>query len=295
MPKNKFNLLILFIIFCNCSLATADTLMISSPNHAQDFAKCRQHFYQNTPPSLDLKGIANNELYPLCFHGFANLYAGVAKTTLFSAEHLTDKRLKLADKLERVDSFRPDSRLPSHLQIDPKYYQNQGFDKGHLAPNADMGDLASQYDSFALTNIVPQNPDHNRKIWRHIESHTRTLTHQFGESFVVTGVLFDGKQVAAMNGVFVPTHFFKAVYLPSQQAGAVYYSPNNASGDYQILSLNDFAHISGVVPFAVTNDDIAPMFALDLPSHTHAKNPAPTGLFGWIGAIIVALKMGLTT
>lgn len=289
--KNHISLLILIAIFANCQMATAQIKLHGNYHSAtaQNFAHCPTHFYKNTPPSLDLAKATSSQLYQLCFNGFASLYSGLTKTALFSAEHLTDKRLKLADKMERVDSFRRESRLPVELQVDQKSYQNQGFDKGHLAPNADMDSLASQYDSFSLANIIPQNPDHNRNLWRHIEQQTRALTLQFGESYVVTGVLFNGKQVAVMNGVYVPSHIFKAVYLPSQQVGAVYYSPNDNSGAYYLVSLDEFAKMTGIVPFVgVATSHIPPNFALSISKNE--QNPAPTGILGWARAMLTYFK-----
>lgn len=291
--KHKFLLWTLICppLFCLSLSANADIAITGEydANYAQDFAKCPEHFYHNTPPSLDLPTVVQADLYPLCYNGFAVLYAGVSKTALYSAEHLTDKRLQLADKLQRVDSFRPETRLPTHLQIDPKHYQGTGFDKGHLAPNADMPTLNAQYDSFSLANIAPQNAEHNRKIWRHIESHTRALTQQFGESFVVTGVLFNGEQVAVLNGVFVPTHFFKAVYLPNKKMGIVYYSPNDDSGQYELLSFDEFYKMTGVKPFdnpIIATHDKSP-FAIHSP--TQEKNTPPDGLLAWVRTIFGAI------
>lgn len=264
------------------------------PNAAQDFGKCGQHFYHHVPPNLDLPNGVANDLYQLCFNGFATLYAGTSKTALYSAEYLTHERLLMADKLERVDSFHVETRLPTVLQVDPKFYKSMGFDRGHLAPNADMSDVDSQYDSFSLANIVPQNGEHNRKVWRHIESHTRDLTRQFGESYVVTGVLFNGKTVPVMNGVFVPSHFFKAVYLPNKNIGAVYYSPNDDSGIYHVLSLDEFYRMTGVTPFVGKQHvQVSPSFTMHL-SESSQKTPPPKGIMDWFVAIILALKHGLS-
>lgn len=292
------NALLSFFLYFPLS-ANADIAITGEYNasYAQDFAKCPEHFYHNTPPSLDLPTAVQADLYPLCYNGFAVLYAGVSKTALYSAEHLTDKRLQLADKLERVDSFRPENRLPNHLQIDPKRYQGTGFDKGHLAPNADMPTADAQYDSFSLANIAPQNAEHNRKIWRHIETHIRHLTRQFGESFVITGVLFNGEQVAMMNGVFVPTHFYKAVYFPNKNMGIVYYSPNDESGTYRLLSFEEFYQLTGIEPFkkSIINtpnpstSNPHSVFSIRLPTQDQDTKTPPSGVLAWVRTILVAI------
>lgn len=57
---------------------------------------------------------------------------------------------------------------------------------------------------FSLANIVPQNPTHNRHLWADIETNVRYLTNR-SEVYVVTGPLFVGSQLTALNErVLVP-------------------------------------------------------------------------------------------
>lgn len=289
IPKPLFLLIIITMVWGTFAQnATANVGLDGqyNPTYAQDFAHCPDHFWQGKPPTTPFAG----ELFSLCYDGFAVLYSGAGKSGLYSAERLTAERLTQAKTLERVDSFRPESRLPTHLQATPKDYQGTGFDKGHLAPNADMPTLTAQYDSFALPNIAPQNSEHNRKLWRHIEQRVRELTLDNGESFVLTGVLYQDKAVAVMNGVFVPSHFYKAVYLKNKNTAIVYYSPNDDSGRYEILSLDEFFAQTGIRPFALPASTPADksLFAIQLPNFTEPK-PAPNGVWGWVQAIIKAL------
>lgn len=118
-------------------------------------------------------------------------------------------------------------------------YTRTGFDRGHLAPNADMANPDSQFDSFSLANIAPQTPDNNRKTWVKIETQTRNLTNQYGSAYVVTGVAFLTPEVKRLkNRVLVPSHFFKAVYLPSQHQAMAFFSPNDDSGTVEKISLS---------------------------------------------------------
>ncbi|WP_019673796.1 DNA/RNA non-specific endonuclease [Psychrobacter lutiphocae] len=214
-----------------------------------DFSQCADNFYAGTAPDyIDSKLL--NKSVPLCFNGFATLYSGLSRTPLWSAEYLTRERLFLAEEIPREDSFHSESRLPQSMRAELSDYKGTGYDRGHLAPNGDMANRQQQYDSFSLANIVPQHPRNNRYSWRNIESVTRYLTKHYGEVYVVTGVAFRGKQVTQLNGrVLVPSHMFKALYVPQTQEAGVYYSPNDDSDRVEIISIDELALRSGIDVF----------------------------------------------
>ena len=222
---------------------------VNSEKTAQNFTSCPDNFYQNTPPQL--VGTKGEKLakktYELCFDGFAVLYSGISKTPIWSAEFLTKERIRQAKTLTREDNFHEESRLPKSAQALLSDYRQSGFDRGHLAPNGDMANSSQQFDSFSLANIAPQNGTHNRGDWRKIESSTRYLVNKYGSAYVVTGVVFSGKNIQKIGaGVLVPSHFFKAVYLPSIQKAGVYYSANTENGQMQVISLDELTNLTGI-------------------------------------------------
>ena len=152
--------------------------------------------------------------------------------------------------MDRVNSFHPEARLPEGVRSELGDYRGSGYDRGHMAPNGDMGDDASQADSFSLANMVPQNHANNAGIWAGIEEAVRDAAASDGEVYVVTGPLYGGSDVPVINGrVFVPTNLWKAVYDPvSGEAGA--YVADNAPGQgYRTLSIAALATLTGVDPF----------------------------------------------
>lgn len=218
----------------------------SLPNQA-DFAKCSEQIYQQQPT---ISASMNKGSYPLCFNGFAVLYSGVSRTPIWVSEHLTRQRLTYAKTLQREDNFHPEERLPTEFRSELADYRNSGYDRGHLAPNADMSNKTAQYDSFSLANIAPQHPDNNQKNWVKIEQLTRSLTNQHGSSYVVTGVSYLSPQVQKLNNrILVPTHFFKAVYFPTQNQAVAFITPNDASQQTEIVSLQQLQAITGVDAF----------------------------------------------
>lgn len=211
-----------------------------------DFVDCRSNFYGRVPPDYIEPKLINHS-QPLCFDGFAVMYSGITRTPLWSATHLDRQRLQQAAQLPRNDSFHEESRLPPSMRARLQDYAGSGYDRGHLSPNGDMANISQQYDSFSLANIAPQSPRNNRYVWRRIESSTRYLTKQYGEIYVVTGVAFVGNQLTQLNGrVLVPSHFFKAVYIPVINQAGVYYTPNDESDRIEVISIDELALRSGI-------------------------------------------------
>ncbi len=216
------------------------------PAYAEDLTQCSQSFYGGIYPEFINTKLSNNT-QSLCFDGFAVMYSGVSRTPLWSAEYLTRKRLQQAKQIDREDSFHEESRLPKSMRAKLSDYSGSGYDRGHLAPNGDMANRSQQYDSFSLANIAPQSPRNNRYIWRNIESATRYLTQQYGEVYTVTGVAFTGKKTKQLAGrVLVPSHFFKAVYIPAINQAGVYYAPNDESERIEIISIDKLAAQTGI-------------------------------------------------
>lgn len=214
--------------------------------HANNFSDCSESFYGGIYPEFTNAKLSKNT-QALCFDGFAVMYSGVTRTPLWSAEYLDRTRLNQAKLIDRDDSFHEESRLPQSMRAKLSDYSGSGFDRGHLAPNGNMANRSQQYDSFSMANIAPQSPRNNRYIWRNIESATRYLTQQYGEVYSVTGVAFKDKRPKQLEGrVIVPSHFFKAVYIPAINRAGVYYAPNDESERIEIISLDELAEQTGI-------------------------------------------------
>ncbi|MGO1375899.1 DNA/RNA non-specific endonuclease [Psychrobacter sp. FME61] len=232
--------------------------------HADDFTQCSESFYGGVYPEFTNDKLSS-KTQELCMDGFAVMYSGVSRTPLWSAEHLDRKRLQQAGEIDREDSFHEESKLPDSARASLSDYSGSGYDRGHLAPNADMANRSQQYDSFSLANIAPQSPRNNRYIWRNIESATRYMTQQYGEIYTVTGVAFTDKKTKQLaDRVLVPSHFFKAVYIPATNQAGVYYAPNDESERIEIISVHDLASEIGIDVLPVLDSQTKAQ-AFDLP------------------------------
>ena len=245
-----------------------------SSAQADDLTQCSQSFYGGVYPEFTNTKLDKNT-QALCMDGFAVMYSGVSRTPLWSAEHLDRRRLQQAKTIDREDSFHEESRLPKSMRASLSDYSGSGYDRGHLAPNANMAKRSQQYDSFSLANIAPQSPRNNRYIWRNIESATRYLTQQYGEVYTITGVAFTGKKTKQLaERVLVPSHFFKAVYIPATNQAGVYYAPNDESERIEVISLDELTAKVGIDVLPVLDRQTkAQAFALPLKAGESADLP----------------------
>jgi endonuclease G len=205
--------------------------------HAQ--TTCSSQLYKGVEPKI-LSAKLSSQTYPICFSEIALLYSGVARTPLWSAERLTADRIQRAKTLPRLraNAFHEELKLPEQDRAELTDYRRSGFDRGHMAPNGDMSTPEAQEESFSLANMIPQDPCNNEVLWEGIESAVRDLAIAQGEVFVVTGPAFLGTELKSLKGrVLVPTHIFKAVYVPSRNAAAAYFAPNNGSQSFDTISL----------------------------------------------------------
>lgn len=190
------------------------------------FAGCTQLFPQNRPIELQ---IVAREMQPvaLCSDNFAVIYSQRTKTPLVALEKLTREQLADASGEPRTDVFFADPRLPTGAATLRDYYHST-YDRGHLAAAGEQATPRAMAQSFALTNVVPQAPTHNRITWRKVESDVRKYARRAaGDVFVYSGPLFNGniRKIGASN-VWVPSHLFKLVYDPAAGRAWAYILPN---------------------------------------------------------------------
>lgn len=125
---------------------------------------------------------------------------------------------------ERPEAFRPDPRLPDEASADASDYARSGFDRGHMAPDADFKfSIIARINTYILSNICPQYPRFNRGLWARFEERVRKWARQFGAVYVITGALFDHngdgqrdpdsavKRIPPRYRVGLPTAFYKII------------------------------------------------------------------------------------
>ena len=99
-----------------------------------------------------------------------------------------------------------------------------------MAPAADAPNAKAMAQTFALTNMVPQDPENNRKIWSKVESQTRHYVRRTkgGNVYVFTGPLFtEPIKTIGKNAVWVPASLYKLVYDEDRNEAWAHVMPNS--------------------------------------------------------------------
>lgn len=129
-----------------------------------------------------------------------------------------------APHLKRPDSFSMDFRNLTFIK--PNDYTNSGYDRGHMAPNHAIASLygkSAQEETFLMTNITPQKPNLNQKIWQRLEElELDNFSYTFKEVWVYTGPIFNEntKQLKNSFWVDIPNAFYK-IYVGIKEDGSL--------------------------------------------------------------------------
>lgn len=192
--------------------------------------------------SLSWKGVPTWErLMPLSVHrvlrndGFLVGWSDVRVNPLWVSYLLHDVEAPSAGP--RPD-FRRDWRTLWPIATDS--YFGSGHDRGHLAPNyaiAAVHGRDAQSQTFLMSNITPQRPNLNRRLWQRLEEVVMDhFVPRFGAVQVLTGPVFaDRFQDGVFNRVGlveVPEAFYKIIAVPGERPRVLaFLMPQDVRGD----------------------------------------------------------------
>ena len=169
----------------------------------------------------------------------------------------------------RSDKFVPDPMVTGRTATTDDY-RNSGWDRGHMAPAADMKwSRQAMVESFYLSNICPQNHNNNAGVWKKLEEATRSLAGRFSFVYVVSGPIVGKTHLKiGPNKVAVPKAFFKCLLVADgdrwQAIGFV--TPNEAGkrplAEYA-HSIDEIEEMTGIDFFPALPDDIEALTEAD--------------------------------
>ena len=145
--------------------------------------------------------------------GYALGYIEYHEQAAFVIYKLT-AREALTKEVQRTNRFRRDPEIPTGSATTADY-RRSGYDRGHLAPAADMAfSVQTMADSFFMSNMSPQKPAFNRGIWKRLEEQVRQIAIREKAIYVVTGPILPKKKTVTIgaNQVTVPTHYYKVIF-----------------------------------------------------------------------------------
>lgn len=208
-------LTLIFCVFATAALAQVDVPAPPPPPPAPvDAELCR---FAPTPDYL-VRG------------NFLTSYDGSRRVPRWTLEKLT--RESLAGDTSRDDqAFYRDPDVPEEFASEVRDYSGSMFDRGHCAAAANhRANERMMEATFTLANVMPQNPNLNRRAWAALEQQVRDLATAEGvrccwvltapawlsdEPQFVNGayVSFLRVRTIGKHGVWVPTHCAKALLI----------------------------------------------------------------------------------
>ena len=171
---------------------------------------------------------------------------------------------------EEVDGTNPRS---NHFRTDPNFdgaqaqdddYRNSGWDRGHMAPAADMK-LTEQMmrESFYFTNICPQNHNLNSGDWKALEELVRDCATRYSKIYVTCGPIVTDNTYGKIgtNQVTVPDAFYKVLMVPTDNCyQSIGFIMENKAGHKPLstyaLSVDEVESRTGLDFFPALPDDI---------------------------------------
>ena len=163
----------------------------------------------------------------------------------------------------RNNRFIPDPDI-NGTQAEDGDYKRSGWDRGHLAPAADMKwSRQAMEESFYFSNISPQNNNLNRGVWKYIEELTRDNAKRYEKVLVVTGPVFKsakGKGCIGKNRVVIPDAFYKVLLVNDNGYKGIGFYCENKAGKKKLKtyarSIDEIEGMTGIDFFQKLPDDI---------------------------------------
>lgn len=133
-------------------------------------------------------------------------------------------------------------------------YTRSGYDKGHMAPAADMKwSPEAMKESFYFSNMCPQHPQLNRRGWKNLEEKIRNWAIADSAIIIICGPIIEKQpKTIGKNKVVVPQRFFKVVLSP-------FAKPIRAIG----FLFNNEQAVEPLSPYVVTVDSIESLTNMD--------------------------------
>ena len=207
--------------------------------------------------------------------GYTVSYNADWKIPNWVAYELTDE--EVAGEEPRASKFVPDPMVPKYESATTDDYKNSGWDRGHMAPAADMKwHPQAMKESFYLSNICPQNHNLNAGVWKDLEEHVRDLASQKGHIYVVCGpIVYSDYRTIGENKVVIPNAFFKVLLQEENgQIHTIGFVYENVSGRRPMST------------YAISVDEVETMTGIDffpsLPDKIEERVEAEVDFTKWV-------------
>lgn len=154
---------------------------------------------------------------------------------------------------------------------DQDYFRSSGYDHGHICPSADRQySTAANKQTFYLTNMQPQYPQFNQKLWAKMEDRMRKWIANSPATdtmYVCKGGTIDDEAniiERVKDKLIVPKYFYMAIlYKNAEGYKAIAFWAENINVDHSgddlrdyVMSIDRLEEMTGIDFFCNLPDDI---------------------------------------
>ena len=168
--------------------------------------------------------------------------------------------LMLKGNVKRTNYFKIDRKV-STGSANTKDYLKSGYDRGHLAPAADMKlSKLSMSESFYMSNVSPQKHSFNAGAWLKLEKLVRAWA-KTSELYITTGGVLNSKYLKTIgnNNVSVPEKFYKIIYDPRNQKIIAFLMANEKLDlpiEKYIVTVDEIESLTGIDFYHQLDDEL---------------------------------------
>lgn len=184
-------------------------------------------------------------------------------------------RQETKGKEKRSNNFIADPLVKGAIATNADYARS-GYDKGHMAPAADMKWSPDvMQESFYFSNMCPQHPQLNRRGWKNLEEKIRDWAIADSAIIIICGPIINkSPQTIGKNKVAIPERFFKVILSP-------FVKPIRGIG----FLFNNRQAVEPLSTYAVTIDSIEKLTNMDffspLPDEIENEVEANANYYQW--------------
>lgn len=198
---------------------------------------------------------------------------GDKRANRWTCYEMYDKVLQKA--VGRNDNFREDSLIDADCRTTLNDYKNTGYSRGHLCPSYDrLCSRESNDQTFYLSNMQPQNQDHNGGVWANLETKVHDVWSSICDTlYVVKAATIDNEDqilgyTSKNNGedsdsyfhMIIPKYFYMALLAYNKELNSYdalgIWSPHQGNSTTEYITIDELERRTGIDFFCNLPDAI---------------------------------------
>ena len=213
--KNSY----IFILLMAAVLCIASVVVVNNQSDEEPVAEQPSTTEVDQNVAYELPRLNNNQPEQIIEHiGYTVSYNPTWLVPNWVAYELT--AVETGGEQERSNHFKPDPLVEGDPVVTSDYSKS-GYDRGHMAPAADMKwSEQAMRESFYMTNICPQLHNLNAGDWKDLEEMARSWAQQYGNIYIACGPIVEAEYptIGKTHTIAVPAAFYK-VFLRQTNKG----------------------------------------------------------------------------